>query len=253
MWEKVKKYFNQLSPARLIVAYYLVTVTISTILLSLPIARKEGEAWSLIDAIFTSVSAVSVTGLTTVNVSETFTLTGKWILLFVIQIGGIGIMTLGTFFWLIFRKKIGLKGRQLMMTDQNQMNLSGIVRLMKQIIIVFFLIEVIGAFVLSVYFLTYYPTWQEAFFYGIFMSVSATTNAGFDFTGASLMPFKQDYFVQTVHMMLIILGAIGFPVLIEVKDWLRKRKEHFHFSLFAKLTAMTYFSLVIFGAVFSYL
>ena len=249
MWEKTKKYFYNLSPARIIVWYYLLTVSFATILLSLPVARHEGAPWSFIDAVFTAVSAVSVTGLSTVSIAETFTTTGIFILIFVLQIGGIGIMALGTFFWLLFRKKIGLKERQLIMTDQNQMQFAGVVNLVKNILVIFFLIEIIGAIILGLYYLRYFPNWQEAFYHGLFSSVSATTNAGFDITGTSAQPYAHDYFVQFVHIILIILGAIGFPVLIEVKNYFQRKKAVFHFSLTAKITTVTYFSLVVFGTI----
>lgn len=207
------------------------------------------------DALFTAVSAVSVTGLTVVNTPEVFSVTGYFILIFVLQFGGIGIMTLGTFFWLIVGKKIGLKERQLIMTDQNLTNLSGLVKLLIQIIQIFVVIELIGALILGIYFLNYYPNWKESFLNGLFLAVSATTNAGFDITGISMIPFKSDYFVQFITIILLILGAIGFPVLIELKEFLSNssRTYKFHFSLFTKLTSVTFFSLIIGGAILIFL
>ncbi|RLQ97114.1 TrkH family potassium uptake protein [Falsibacillus albus] len=243
--------FRKLSPAQLIVSFYILAVTVSTILLSLPFAHNPAAKWSFLDAIFTAVSAVSVTGLSTVDISQTFNTAGIFILMFVLQFGGIGIMTLGTFIWLVFRKKIGLKERRLIMTDQNQTSLSGLVRLLRQILVIILTIELIGALVLGVYFLNYFPDWEEAFLQGLFASVSATTNAGFDITGSSLFMFKHDYFVQIINMLLLILGAIGFPVLIETKDYLLSRNSgrRTRFSLYTKLTTFTFFSLVILGAI----
>lgn len=247
MWEKLKKFIDKLKPAQLIVSYYIIVVTISTLLLCLPVAIKKGANWTLMDAVFTAVSAVSVTGLTTVNFAETFTTTGLFILIFVLQIGGVGIMALGTIFWIVFKRKIGLRERRLIMTDQNQTNLSGLVNLLKQLLIVFILIELAGALILGTYFLHYYPTWQDAYLHGLFASVTATTNAGFDITGASLIPYANDYFIQFIHMILITLGAIGFPVLIEVKNFFKRKKEVFHFTLYTKITTLIYFVLVISG------
>ncbi len=118
------------------------------------------------------------------------------------------------------------------------------------------IIEFVGTVVLSIHYLNYFDTWQEAWLQGFFGAVSATTNAGFDITGASLEPFVNDYFVQTVNMILLVLGAIGFPVLIELQQWLSKKRPSqsgFRFSTFTKLTTMTFFLLVIFGAVMIYL
>ncbi len=254
MWYKFKLKLKLLTPAQAIVSYYLVAATLSTLLLSLPFARKEGAEWSFIDGLFTAVSAVSVTGLTVVNTSETFSIAGIFILMLVLQFGGVGVMTVGTFFWLLFGKKIGLKERQLIMTDQNQTNLSGLVNLLKQILFIIIMIELIGALILGVYFLNYYDTWQEAFIHGLFSSISATTNGGFDITGASLKPFANDYFVQFIHVVLITLGAIGFPVLIETKDFIMNRdKRTRRFSLFTKITTLIFLALLVFGTLFIYI
>ncbi|MGM0826931.1 MAG: TrkH family potassium uptake protein [Bacillota bacterium] len=254
MWYKLRLNLNKLTPAQVIVTFYLIAVTVATILLSLPFAHKPGAEWSFIDAIFTSVSAVSVTGLTVVSTADTFNTVGIFLLIFVLQFGGIGIMTLGTFFWLLVGKKIGLKERRLIMLDQNQSNLSGLVLLLKQILLLIIIIELVGAFILGVYFLSYYPSWQEAFIHGLFASVSATTNAGFDITGQSLIPYKNDYFVQFITIILITLGAIGFPVLIETKDYLlNKQRSKHHFSLFTKITTITFGLLLVFATLIIWL
>ncbi|MCZ0872416.1 TrkH family potassium uptake protein [Peribacillus frigoritolerans] len=251
----IKKLLSKLTPAQLIVGYYVLAVSISTVLLSLPVALKPGVEFGFMDALFTAVSAVSVTGLTVVSLPEVYNEVGYFILMFVLQFGGIGIMTLGTFFWLIVGKKIGLKERQLIMTDQNQSNLSGLVKLLIQIIQIFVVIEMIGALVLGIYFLNYFPDGKEAFLNGLFLAVSATTNAGFDITGISMIPFKDDYFVQFITIILLTLGAIGFPVLIELREFLsnKARTYKFHFSLFTKLTSVTFFSLIVGGTILIYL
>ncbi|WP_319005830.1 TrkH family potassium uptake protein [Metabacillus niabensis] len=247
--KQFKLRLQSLTPVQLIVAYYFLAVSVSVLLLSLPVAHKPGVEFAFIDRLFTAVSAVSVTGLTTVSTAETFSVPGIFILAFVLQFGGIGIMTLGTFVWLIMGKKIGLKERQLIMADQNQVNLSGIVNLIRQIIVLILLIEFLGGLILGTYFLKYYPTWQEAYLHGFFTSISATTNGGFDITGQSMIPFAHDYFIQFITMILIVLGAIGFPVLIEVKDFLFNKNKRHRFTLFTKLTTITFFALILFGTI----
>ncbi|WP_042349506.1 TrkH family potassium uptake protein [Bacillus massiliigorillae] len=248
---KTRQILNKLSPARIIVLYYFLAVTISTILFRLPIALQDGVELSLIDAIFLAVSAVSVTGLSVVNITETFSVPGYFILMFVLQFGGIGIMTLGTFLWLIFRKKIGFKERQLIMTDQNQVSFSGLVYLLKQVLILFITVEAIGSIILGFYLMRNYHTISEALLQGLFMSISATTNAGFDIVGSSLVPYAHDYFIQLVNITLIIFGSIGYPVLIELKHFLMQRSKNqvFHFSLYTKLTTVTFFLLIILGTI----
>lgn len=243
-----KIFMEKLSSVQIIVLFYVLAVVISTVLLMLPITLKSGEDITFIDALFTSASAVSVTGLSTISISEKLSVAGTFIFAFILQFGGIGIMTLGTFIWLLMGKKIGLRERKLIMTDQNQSTLSGLVQLMRQILYLIIFIEIIGSIVLGIYLVNYYPTWQEAFLHGFFMSVSATTNAGFDITGQSLLPYANDYFVQLVNIILLILGAIGFPVLIEVRHFLFRREDSlFRFSLFSKVTSTTFFILVIAG------
>ncbi|MYL33669.1 TrkH family potassium uptake protein [Pontibacillus yanchengensis] len=247
-------FFNRLSPFQVIFIFYLSAVIIASILIGLPFLHKEGVHLSLIDIIFTAVSAVSVTGLTVVSTPDVFNTPGYFVLMFVLQFGGIGVMTLGTFIWLMLGQKIGLKRRQLIKTDQNRNTFSGMVSLIKQILIIIILIEAIGALILGIYFIQYFPTAGEAFIQGMFASVSATTNAGFDITGSSLVMFEHDYFVQMINMILLILGAIGFPVLIEIKDYLtHKKQDLFKFSLFTKLTSITFALLIVVGTILIYL
>ncbi|MCD5322464.1 MULTISPECIES: TrkH family potassium uptake protein [Pontibacillus] len=244
------RWLNNLSPVQIIVLFYGFAVLTACILLGLPVAHQDGVTIPFIDLVFTAVSAVSVTGLSVVDISETFSVTGVFLLAFVLQFGGIGIMTLGTMIWILLGKKIGLKERRLIMTDHNQTTFQGMVRLIKQILYLIFIIEFLGFIILGVYFMQYFPTWYEAFYQGLFASISATTNAGFDITGQSLIPYKDDYFVQFIHMGLIVLGAIGFPVLIEVREHLfasSEERKFMRFSLFTKLTTFTFLALIIVG------
>jgi Trk-type K+ transport system membrane component len=240
---------RSLTPAQAIVSYYFLAIAVSVLLLNLPGVHQKGVHVAFIDSVFTAVSAVSVTGLSVINISEAYTTFGIVMLMVILQLGGIGIMSLGTFIWLIVGKKIGLRERQLIMIDHNQHSLSGVVHLIIEIIKILLLIEFIGALILSLYFTQFYETFLEALLHGLFASVSATTNGGFDITGESLIPYHKDYFVQIINMILIILGAIGFPVLIEIKAFLSNKKKDFRFSLFTKITTVTFGLLLIFGTV----
>ncbi|WP_339199565.1 TrkH family potassium uptake protein [Aeribacillus sp. FSL K6-8210] len=255
MLVNIRNRLVSLSPAQMLAIFYFLAITVAVILLSLPFVHKPDAEWTFLDALFTAVSAVSVTGLTTVSIIDTFTVPGIFILMIVLQIGGIGIMTLGTLFWLVLGKKIGLRERQLIMVDQNQLNLSGIVNLMRQIMLMILIIELIGTIILGTYYLKYFPEWKEAYLHGMFSAISATTNAGFDISGSSLVPFAHDYFVQMVHIILMTLGAIGFPVLIETKNFILTigTKRTYRFSLYTKLTTVTFFALVVIGTILIYL
>ena len=239
---------RSITPFQILLIYYSFAIVISYLLLRIPGVHQDGVSVSHLDSLFTAVSAVSVTGLTTVIVAETYSSFGLAMILIILQFGAIGIMSIGTFLWLLFGRKIGMRERQLIMIDSNQYNLAGVVSLIRQIAKLLFLIEFTGALILTVHFKRYFATWEEAAINGLFAAISATTNGGFDITGMSLQPFHHDYFIQFVCMILIFLGAIGFPVLIEVKTFLMKRDPAFRFSLFTKLTTVTYVALFAFGS-----
>ncbi|MEK4670172.1 TrkH family potassium uptake protein [Niallia sp. FSL R7-0271] len=254
MKSKIKILTKRLSAAQIIVFYYIVAVMISTILLLLPITQKQDTELALIDALFISISAVTVTGLATVDVSQLLSVPGTFIFSVILQFGGIGVMAFGTILWLVSGKKIGLRARILMTTEQNSPTFSGIVRLIRLIFFFFVTVELLGAIAIGTYFLKYFPTWQEAYLQGFFASVAATTNAGFDITGKSLIPFADDYFVLTFNIVLFIIGSLGFPVLMEVSQWVRhKGKSTFQFSLFTKITTATFFILIVVGFFIIYL
>lgn len=250
------RWMNRLSPVQILLCFYLIAITISTFLLALPISHQKDVHIAFIDVVFTAVSAFSVTGLSTITVADALSTTGVVFLAIILQLGAVGVMAIGTLIWLILGKKIGLKERRLIMADQNQTNFAGMVRLIIQIISVLFIIEFIFFIILGIYYLNYYPTIQEAFFHSFFATISAVTNGGFDITGQSLQLYYDDYFVQLVHMLLIIFGAIGFPVIIELKDYFvakRTERKYMRFSLFTKVTTTTFFALILLGTVLIYL
>ena len=234
-----------LSPFRIIVASYIIAMFLFSVFLFLPASAQEGVTVSYTEALFTAVSAVSVTGLTVVNVSETYSPLGIFFLAAAIQLGGIGVMTLGTFVWMVLGRKIALSQRMLIMVDHNQISFAGLVKLMRGILFVAFGIELAGALILGTYYINYFDTVGEAFYQGAFGALSAFTNAGFDVTGQSLIPFADDYFVQLVNIILIFAGAIGFPVLMELKEYFTTSDRSFRFSLFTKIATSTYF--IVFG------
>lgn len=239
---------KKLTPVQLLILIYFSVSILSSFLLWLPIAHKPGVEMSYLDALFTAVSAVSVTGLTVVNTADTFSPVGILLLMVMIQFGGIGFMTVGTFLWMATGQRIGIQRRRMIMLDQNQSNLSGLVRLMRDILFLSLAIEAIGAVILGIHFyFTYDFGWKSAA-YGAFSSLSAYTNAGFDVFGNSLIGFAGDSFVITVNILLIMAGGIGFPVLIELKEWFSSRnRRNFRFSLFTKITVTTYFVLLVLG------
>ena len=253
--KKIQLKTKEISTIQLIVIFYLSALVISTLLLKIPMAHREDVKLSFIDAMFTSASAISVTGLSVISINDTFSNFGIFLLCLILQLGGLGVMSLSTFLWIMLGKKVGLKERQLIMIDQNQSNLAGLVQLAKRILIIFITFEFVGGIILGIRFMNYYEGPMSAFKHGFFTSISATTNAGFDLTDESLSPYSGDYFIQTVIILLMIVGAIGFPVMVEVFEFFLnlKNRKKFHFTLFTKLTTSTFVLLTIIGALLIYI
>lgn len=250
------KWVHHLSPVRILLLFYLLAAILSAIALALPFVHQTDVKVPLIDIIFTAISALSVTGLSSITIADTFNPLGIIVLSLILQLGMIGVMAIGTFIWLLLGRRIGLQERRLIMTDQNQTSFAGMVRLIKQIVYVLLTVELISFLILGTYFLSYFPSVKEAYLHGFFATISAISNGGFDITGHSLIPYQHDYFIQIMNMGLIIFGAIGFPVLIEVKEFIftRKKKQKANrFSLFTKVTTMTFFFLIVIGTLLIYL
>lgn len=258
MTEKIRPshWLKYLTPARTLLLFYFVALVISTFILSLPVAYKTGEAVAFIDVLFTAVSALSVTGLTTFSISDTFSFTGLIFLTIILHLGLLGIMTISTIILLLLGRRIGIRERRLIMQDQNMNNFGGMVQLIKQIIFIILTVEVGSILILGYYLMPKFSTMSEAYFHAYFYTISALSNGGFSLHNHSLMPYANDYFVQAVVMVLIIIGAIGFPVLIELKSYVftsRNKRKLFRFSLYTKVTTTTFFSLIFLGAIFIYL
>ncbi|KIX90564.1 ATP synthase [Staphylococcus microti] len=245
----VSQLFKKSSPQQGIVMYYLFAIIAAFLLLNLPGVHKPGVKVAPIDTLFVAVSGVSVTGLTPVNISETYSAFGYIVLLFILNTGGIGVMAIGTLLWVVLGKHIGIRERQLIMLDNNKDSMSGTVRLIFDIVRAILVIEFVGATLLTFYFYRDLHNLKEAIMQGVFVSISATTNGGLDITGDSLIPYANDYFVQTIVMFLIVLGSIGFPVLLEIKAYIKNRIPNFRFSLFTKVTTATYLIILVLGTV----
>ena len=246
----LKDFLHKMSPQRWIFVYYLLALSIATLLLSFPLFYRGDKEIPLIDVIFVAASALSVTGLTPVGIAETFNTGGYIMIMLIMNLGGIGIMALGTLIWVFFGFRIGLRERMQIMVDNNQTKLSGVVRLVVEIFKTLIVIEIVGAFIYIIYFMAQGGDISHSLMTGIFLSVSATTNAGMDLFGNSLLDYTESYFLQFVVMLQIMLGAIGFPVLLEVRDYLSRRQKNFRFSLFTKVTTSTYGLLLAVGTFF---
>lgn len=217
-------------------------------ILSLPIFTRSGEPTNLIDSIFVAASASCVTGLTTVNTAEHWNSYGHLLILFLIQIGGLGVMTLATLFPLLLRKKIGLKSRQILKEQLNIDTLQGIMKLFKYVLVFTFFVEFLGAFFLSLRFVPIFGM-AKGWWYSIFHSISAFCNAGFDLLGDSIYPYRNDNLVNLTLMSLIVIGGLGFMVTAEI---FRKRSFK-KLSTHAKLVLIISAFLIVIGTLAFYL
>lgn len=260
MRRRMKRFFsNNISSIQIIVSYYVLMTVIAYALFCLPFFREPGSKVGFVDMLFMAVSTVSVTGLTSFDINSVFNERGIILLELLFQIGGLGIMMITTFFFIVSRRRITLKQRQLIMTDMNQPRLSGIVRLIRTTFSILIWFQLIFGGLFSVYFYVkgYYTRFTDALFWGFYQSVSAVTNSGFDVTGDSIMPYAKDYPFLIVIMFLIFIGGIGFPVLMEIREWFIYKKNPsklpFRFSLFSKLAMFTFVILFVGGTILIYL
>ncbi|WP_086350290.1 TrkH family potassium uptake protein [Candidatus Enterococcus clewellii] len=258
--KKIRQFIQEhFSSIQIIVSYYILMTILSLLLFYLPFFRVPESKVSFLDMFFMAVSTVSVTGLTTFDIHTVFNDRGIVLLEVLFQVGGLGIMMISTAFIILSKRRITLKQRQLIMTDMNQPKLSGIVRLIRITFSILLWFQVIfGAFFsIYFYFSGYYDTWRDAIFYGFYQSISAVTNSGFDVTGDSIIPFADDYLFLIIMMFLIFIGGIGFPVLMEFREWLffkkKKRGLPFRFSLFSKIAMLAFVILFIGGTLLIYM
>lgn len=247
-WNKGRFFFgHKLSSVQVIVSYYLLMTLIALILFYLPVFRQPGSHVPFIDMFFMAVSTISVTGLSTFPINEIFNEYGVVLLEVLFQVGGLGIMMISTFFFIISKRKVTLKQRQLIMTDMNQPRLSGIVRLIRTTFTIILGLQIFSGVAFSLYLKIsgYYNQWTDAFYYGFYEAISAVTNSGFDVTGHSISPYANDFLFLLAIMILIFIGGIGFPVLMDVREWLSHRFSkklstfRFRFSLFTKIALLS--------------
>lgn len=238
----------KLNPPAVLAIGFASLVLIGSLLLNLPMATKSGESIGYLNALFTSSSAVCVTGLVVVNTGEFWSLFGQIVIIILIQMGGLGFMTMATIVALILGKKITLKERLIIKEQLNQSTMSGLVRLTRYVIFLTFSVEAIGAVLLSTKFIPLYGR-AKGIWFSIFHAISAFCNAGFDITGNSMVPFQNDLFINLVVSALIIIGGIGFTVIFDVS----KNRRFSKMSLHSKLVLTMTMILLFLGTIIFYL
>ena len=235
------------SPARLIALGFISLILIGSILLRLPFCVKEGVHLSYIDSLYTSTSAVCVTGLIAVDAGDTFTPLGQMILGLLMQTGGLGVTTVGAGLMLLMRKKVDLKERTLVKEALNVDSGKGLIILVKRIFIVTIVFETAGALLSLLVFIQDYP-FPKALGISIFHSVAAFNNAGFDILGnfQSLVNYSDSIMLNIVTCFLIFFGGIGFLVIWEL---LEKKCRWKKLSMHAKIVLSVSGVLIVVGTV----
>ncbi|MDD4857494.1 MAG: TrkH family potassium uptake protein [Candidatus Krumholzibacteria bacterium] len=219
----LKKHFQQMNPAMIIIYSYIIADLIGTLLLSLP-ASSTGKPVSVIDAFFVATSALCVTGLTVVDLGATFTGFAQWVIMALIEIGGLGVMTFSVLFFVFLGRGFSTHGRWIITESFTATPVKNMKSLLRSIFLFTFIVEASGAALL-------FFKWQgemsapSALFAGVFHSVSAFCNAGFSLFGTNLMAYRESILVNVVICSLIVLGGIGFPVIYEFLGRIRTMRS----------------------------
>ncbi len=227
---------------------FLAIILVGTVLLALPVAARDGRSIGLFDSLFTATSAICVTGLVAADTGTTFSLFGQTVLIILIQVGGLGFMMFATMIMVMLGRRISLKGRMLIRESMNSASLSDLSGLARLYLTLALGIELLGTGLLSIRFIPMYGL-KSGLWRALFHSVSAFCNAGFDLFGgySSLTAFAHDPLVLLTVALLIVLGGLGFSVILEV---LRNRQGFRGLSLHARIVLLLTPALLLAGTGF---
>ena len=242
----MSEHLRKLSPGRIVVLGFAFVILTGSLILWLPISANEGVHVNYIDALFTSTSAVCVTGLIAVDTADTFNVFGRTVVALLIQIGGLGVTCVGVGFILLAGKKIGIHGRVLIRDSMNLTTVKGVVALVESILFMTLLFEGIGAFLSFLVFSRDYPA-LDALGISVFHSVAAFNNSGFDILGGltNLIPYQDNVLLNLTTCGLIIFGGLGFLVIREV--WAKRSWKKL--SLHSKVVILTSAILLAVGTI----
>lgn len=231
------------NPYMVFVLGFATVILIGATLLTLPVASQNGRSVGFINALFTATSAVCVTGLVVVNTATHWTVFGKVIIVLLIQIGGLGVMTMTALISFFIGKRMSIKTRVFIMEERNVDELQGVVRLTKNILIFTFLAEFIGAVLFSIVFIRDYGV-TKGIGFSLFHAVSSFCNAGFDLIGNSMINYVDNPIITLAVCGLIVIGGIGYYVIWDIYE----SKKNFHMlTLHSKLVLLITAILLIGG------
>ncbi|WP_024286855.1 TrkH family potassium uptake protein [Cellulomonas sp. KRMCY2] len=233
------------SPARLVLIVFAGVIAVFTALLLTPQATADGHSAHVADALFTAVSAVCVTGLTTVSTGTYWSLFGQVVILVGIKIGGLGVMTLASLLGMAVSRRIGLT-QKLLTASETRSGLGEVGSLLRVVVITSTTIEAVIALALIPRFAMLGENIGQAVWHGVFYAVSAFNNAGFVPTADGLAPHVADWWLGLPLLIGVFIGSLGFPVILNIA---RRRRDVRRWSLHTKLTLTTSAALVVVGAV----
>ncbi len=228
---------RSLTPAQLIVLSFLGAIAAGTLLLALPFTHAPGYRVSVLDALFTATSAVCVTGLVVVDTGSAYNRLGQFVIMVLFQAGGLGILTLGALLALATRRRVGFSQRMRLQAQVNALQVGGVIRLVRSIFVVVLTTELLGAALLYLRFAQTVGV-SDGVFYALFHSISAFNNAGFALYPDSLTRFVGDPLVNLTVIALIVLGGLGFVVILDIFARFRERRRT-PFSLTSKLVLVS--------------
>lgn len=225
------------NPSLVLGLSFIVLILAGAVLLTMPFASADGKSLDFVDALFTSTSASCVTGLIVRNTAAAWSVFGKIVIITLIQIGGLGTMTMMAWVSILIGKRIGLSGRMFIKEQWSAESLKGLVRLMRFATLFTLSVEGIGALLLSFRLIPLYGI-KKGIAFSVFHSISAFCNAGFDLFGDSLVSFQDDYYVTLIIAGLIILGGLGFIVYVDLWHFPEKRRLRGQSKLVITTTAI---------------
>ena len=241
---------SRLNAVQVLAIGFALVILFGGIILSLPICSSDGMYTNFLDALFTSTSAVCVTGLVTLDTGTHWNTFGKILIMLLIETGGLGFMSISTFAAMLLGKKITLRERLLMQEAMNTFNIQGLVKMVRYVFGFTFTVQVFGALLLSIQFIPEYG-FKRGVFYSIFHSVSAFCNAGFDLFGdySSLVNYSNNSLVILTISLLFIIGGLGFAVSLDIFNYRKNRRISTHSKVVLSITAV----LIILGTIFMFL
>lgn len=238
----IKRMIKNLTDLQIIFLSFLFVVILGGSILSLPISSKAGEYTSFVDSLFTAISATCVTGLAVLDTSTYWSFFGQVIILILIQVGGLGFMTLVASIFLLLNQKVSMKSRTALQKTYSVSHLGFKKSLVLGILFISLITEFIGSVLLSFIFIPEYG-WLKGVWFSVFHSVSAYCNAGFDLFGNSLISYDHSPYIMLVISLLIVCGSLGFIVIMDLIGYKKRHK----LSLHSKLALIVTGILILFG------